>query len=67
MLLERSAQHGNANALYVYITSLGNLSTKGEKNKAGSTFKNDRKGQASNRLTNQSQATNDENVRSTDD
>lgn len=39
----RSAQHFDANELYAYMTTLGNLSSKVEKNKSTSVsnFKND--------------------------
>ncbi|XP_011862927.1 PREDICTED: uncharacterized protein LOC105559328, partial [Vollenhovia emeryi] len=63
----RSAQHCDANALYVYMT-LGNLSSKGEKNKtaAMSSFRNERKSQSSGRAINQSQVKEDENTKPTD-
>lgn len=42
----RSAQHRDANALYAYMMTLGNLPSKNKRNKAASmsTFKHDRKG-----------------------
>ncbi|XP_011861043.1 PREDICTED: uncharacterized protein K02A2.6-like [Vollenhovia emeryi] len=64
----RSAQHCDANALYVYMMTLGNLSSKGEKNKtaAMSSFRNERKSQSSGRAINQSQVKEDENTKPTD-
>lgn len=65
----RSAQHRNANELYAYMMTLGNLSSKNERSKTALHTRNDRKDRVSKSLSaNQSSgAVNDENTKPTGD
>lgn len=64
----RSAQHCNANELYAYMTTLGSLPSKNERNKTASYSRNDRKDRAPKTSpASQSSVTNDENVKPTSD
>ncbi|XP_011883872.1 PREDICTED: uncharacterized protein LOC105571014 [Vollenhovia emeryi] len=64
----RSAQHGSANDLYAYMTTLGDLPRHSEKNKAATSNKGDRKDRTSKPLAvDQTRATNDENTPPTDE
>lgn len=64
----RSAQLGSANDLYAYMTTLGYLPQKNEKNKTATSNKGDRKDRALKTLSaDQTSATNDENTPPTGD
>lgn len=64
----RFAQHHNANELYAYMTTLGNLPSENKRNKTASYTKNDQRDRTSKSLSaSQSGAVNDENVKSTND